>query len=347
MIPRTEPNCQALTTLPADSSENWQQALANIIRDPQQLFELLQLDQSQLPAALTASQQFSLRVPHSFVERMEVGNPNDPLLLQVLPQGQELDYQPGFSTDPLEEAAANPRPGLIHKYHGRVLLVVSGACAINCRYCFRRHFPYGENNPGRKAWKNTLAYISDDTSISEVILSGGDPLTANDTVLTELIQHIEAIPHVRRLRIHSRLPIVIPQRIDEHCLAWMSKTRLQTVMVVHSNHANEISPAVGARLRAMQQAGITVLNQTVLLKNINDNSDALCELSESLFHYGVLPYYLHLLDKVQGAAHFITDEKKAGQLLGEMIKRLPGYLVPKLVRELPNEPSKTPIAVIL
>jgi EF-P beta-lysylation protein EpmB len=339
MIPRTEPHCQAL----AVQSQNWQDALATIIRDPQQLFEQLQLDLTKLPAAIQACQQFPLRVPQSYVARMEPGNPLDPLLLQVLPQGQELDYQPGFSTDPLEEANSNPRPGLIHKYHGRVLLVVSGGCAINCRYCFRRHFPYSDNNPGRKAWQDTLSYVADDPTISEVILSGGDPLAASDQLLSELVEQIAAIGHVKRLRIHSRLPIVIPQRIDDHCLQWLSNTRLQTVMVVHCNHANEIDRQVGDSLLAMQRAGITVLNQTVLLKGINDSSDALCKLSEQLFRYGVLPYYLHLLDRVQGAAHFLIEEQEASTLLATLIKRLPGYLVPKLVRELPNQPAKTPI----
>jgi len=346
MIHRTEPGCQALSLSTALNQETWQQALANTIRDPRQLFELLQLDPSALPAALAASKDFPLRVPHSFVERMKKGDASDPLLLQVLPRGQELDYQPGFSKDPLEEGNSNPQPGLIHKYQGRVLLVVSGACAINCRYCFRRHFPYQDNNPSRKAWINTLRYIADDPSIHEVILSGGDPLAASDTLLAELTERIADIPHVQRLRIHSRLPIVIPQRINDSCIQWMTKSRLQTIMVIHSNHANELSPEVGERLLTLRQSGVHLLNQTVLLKGINDNSDTLCKLSESLFRYAVLPYYLHLLDRVQGAAHFLTSDKQAGKLVGEMTQRLPGYLVPKLVRELPEKPAKMPVPVL-
>ena len=343
MIPRTEPDCQALTV----EKPSWQQALADVIREPAELFQLLQLDPKQLPQALSACESFPLRVPREFVARMEPGNPRDPLLLQVLPQGEELIHQPGFIKDPLAEADSNPVPGLIHKYRGRVLMVVSGACAINCRYCFRRHFPYSDNTPGRKAWQDSLAYIANDPSIEEIIFSGGDPLAASDHLLSELVQRIKAIPHIKRLRIHSRLPIVIPQRINPTCLKWLSVESLDTVMVVHSNHANEITPEVGESFRQMQAAGITVLNQAVLLKDINDNADTLCELSEQLFSYGVLPYYLHALDRVEGAAHFLVDEQQAGLIVGEMTRRLPGYLVPKLVRELPGQPAKTPLPVQL
>jgi EF-P beta-lysylation protein EpmB len=225
------------------------------------------------------------------------------------------------------------------------LLIVSGGCAINCRYCFRRHFPYNENNPSRSQWAETLQYIANDDSIHEVIFSGGDPLAASDTLLAELVQQIEQIPHVKTLRIHSRLPIVIPQRITDQCLEWLSNTRLQSVMVIHSNHAQEIDDEVGQTLLRLRNSGVTLLNQSVLLRGINDDANSLEALSHQLFRYGVLPYYLHLLDRVNGAAHFEVDENKAAKLLQQLLTKLPGYLVPKLVREQAGEQSKTPISL--
>ena len=347
MIPQTEAIRQPNSL---DATDSWQQALAGVIRDPKELFSLLQLDlrgdDQQLATSLAACKDFPLRVPHSFVQRMAKGDWNDPLLRQVLPLGQELDYQPGFSNDPLQEVASNPAPGLIHKYHGRVLLVVSAGCAINCRYCFRRHFPYSDNNPSRSQWQQTLDYIRRDKSITEVIFSGGDPLAASDSLLAELVTHIADIPHITTLRIHSRMPVVIPQRITQGCLDWLSNSRLRPVMVIHSNHANEISPEVGLALKRLQAAGVTVLNQTVLLAGVNDSATALEALSKRLFQYGVLPYYLHLLDRVQGAAHFEVNKQQGQQLLSQLMTRLPGYLVPKLVREQANAASKTPIQPI-
>ena len=325
------------------ATESWQQALANVIRQPEELFNLLQLDKAALPAAITASQDFALRVPRSFVARMEAGNADDPLLKQVLPLGAELDYQPGFTDDPLGELHSNPMPGLIHKYQGRVLLIVSGGCAINCRYCFRRHFPYSDNNPSRAERGHMLDYLRNDASIHEVILSGGDPLAASDQLLSELVRDIASIPHVTTLRVHSRMPIVIPQRINEQCIQWLTGTRLNTVMVVHCNHANEINDEVRATLSKLKQAGITLLNQTVLLAGVNDDSDSLSALSESLFNAGALPYYLHALDKVQGAAHFQVPEQQGQKLVSELLARLPGYLVPKLVKEVAGASSKVPI----
>lgn len=343
MITRTEPLCQDLTT----ETENWQQALANVIRNPRELFEILELDPRKLPEALAAAKDFSLTVPRSFVARMEKGNWHDPLLKQVLPLGQELDYQPGFTDDPLAENSANPCPGLIHKYPGRVLLIASGGCAINCRYCFRRHFPYQANNPNREQWQQALDYIAADESITEVILSGGDPLVASDRLLTERVKQIAAIDHVSRLRIHSRLPVVIPQRITAECLDWLTSSRLRPVMVIHCNHANELDPQVGAALEKLANAGVTLLNQSVLLAGINDNTNALLSLSETLHQYRVLPYYLHLLDRVAGSAHFECSEKHAGELIKQLMTSLPGYLVPKLVREVSGKRSKIPIPIVL
>lgn len=325
------------------TTESWQQALADVIRQPEELFTLLQLDKTALPAALVASQDFPLRVPRCFVARMKPGCVNDPLLKQVLPLGTELEYQPGFTDDPLGERDSNPIPGLIHKYHGRVLLIVSGGCAINCRYCFRRHFPYSDNNPSRAERQQMLDYLRTDSTITEVILSGGDPLAASDQLLAELVNDIAAIPHITTLRVHSRMPIVIPQRINDSCLQWLTGTRLNVVMVVHCNHANEINQSVRNTLTRLKLAGITVLNQAVLLAGVNDEAKSLTALSESLFAAGALPYYLHVLDRVKGAAHFQVSEHRGQQLINELLAHLPGYLVPKLVKEVAGASSKIPI----
>ena len=343
MIPHTELRWQTKT----DANQSWKQILADVIRDPAELLALLNLPADQLPQHLAASQDFALRVPRPFVARMTPGDWGDPLLQQVLPQALELDYQPGYVSDPLAEAASNPRPGIIHKYHGRVLLILSGGCAINCRYCFRRHFPYQDNNPSRSEWQQSLSHIAEDASIEEVILSGGDPLTVSDQSLTKLITQLESIPHVKTLRIHSRLPIVIPQRIDDSFLALMAATSLNTVMVVHCNHPREIDQQVGLALQQLSRQGTTVLNQSVLLKGINDDQQTLAELSRRLFQFGALPYYLHVLDKVAGAAHFDVSEQQAGKLIAGLLESLPGYLVPKLVKEQPGALSKTPINILL
>lgn len=342
MIPQTEAIRQAE---PTDSDEvSWQQALANVIRDPEELFDLLELDRSKLPDALRACVDFPLQVPRTFVDRMVKGDWSDPLLQQILPLGQELDIHPGFSNDPLLETSDNPVPGLIHKYQGRVLLIVSGGCAINCRYCFRRHFPYQQNNPSQREWQQALDYIGQDSSIKEVILSGGDPLAANDNMLRDLTTRIADIPHVEILRVHSRMPVVIPQRITSAGMNWLTSTRLTPVMVIHSNHANEIDDNVIKALQALKHAGVTLLNQSVLLAGVNDKPDALLALSKRLFAAGVLPYYLHLLDRVNGAAHFEVTEKCAQALVATLRNQLPGYLVPKLVREQHGEHSKMPIS---
>ena len=334
MIPRTQARCQV---------KSWQQELKGAIGSVQTLFDLLELDSTKLPDSIAAHKDFPLRVPLPFVERMQKGEWHDPLLLQVLPQGRELDYAPGFSADPLEEAQAIAAPGLIHKYHGRVLLIAAAGCAIHCRYCFRRHFPYQENKPGSGQWRETLDYIRRDASIKEVILSGGDPLLAPDSYLAELVEQLAAIDHLERLRIHTRLPIVIPQRITVECLDWLTASRLQPVVVVHCNHANEIDAAVAASIKRLLNRGVAVLNQSVLLKGVNDKVDTLVQLSEALFKMGVLPYYLHLLDPVAGAAHYDFDELSAKKLLDQLRLRLPGYLVPRLVKELANKGSKTPL----
>ncbi len=322
------------------ASYAWQDALINAVTDPAELLQLLSLDPALLPAAQQAAQIFPLKVPRSFIARMRIGASDDPLLRQVLPLGAELDDVTGFSADPLYEAAANPLPGLLHKYHGRVLLTITSACGVHCRYCFRRAFPYEDNNPGKAGWEKVCDYIRADSSIMEVILSGGDPLTVSDARLAGLIQQLATIPHVRYLRIHSRMPILLPERITPGLIEALTATRLQPVLVVHCNHAQEIDPTVRTAMHALASAGVTLLNQSVLLKNINDSAATLIALSQALFAAGILPYYLHLLDKVSGAAHFDLPRATALALHQQMTEQLSGWLVPRLVYEVAGAAAK-------
>lgn len=317
----------------SDQKEHWQTALIQAVTDPKVLLDLLELDSSLLNDAKAAAKLFPLKVPLGFVARMEKGNLNDPLLKQVLPIGAEFSEVPNYVKDPLGENKVNPVPGLLHKYQGRVLLTPTSACAIHCRYCFRRHFPYAANNPGKSGWALALDYIAKDSSIHEVILSGGDPLIMNDKQLEEFGEKLSQIPHLKRLRIHSRLPIVLPERITKTLLNWLKKLPLQTILVIHCNHPNEIDHTVTDALRALREHEVTLLNQTVLLKSVNDNVKTLVALSEALFATHVLPYYLHVLDKVEGTAHFDLPLAKAQELHRLMSHQLPGYLVPRLVME--------------
>ncbi|MFZ5619987.1 MAG: EF-P beta-lysylation protein EpmB [Pseudomonadota bacterium] len=320
----------------------WRRELAEAVTRPAELLALLGLPPE--PSAETAAGLFGLRVPRGFIARMRHGDRNDPLLLQVLPQAAECAAAPaGYGPDPLAEAAAMTVPGLLHKYRGRVLLTLTGACGIHCRYCFRRHYPYTEANPGGSHWPATLEHIGADTGITEVILSGGDPLSLSDARLAALCADLAAIPHLRRLRLHSRLPIVLPARITPELLETLSGGRLDAVLVVHANHPNEIDATVRLALRRTVAAGVPVLNQAVLLRGVNDRADTLCALSEALFQAGALPYYLHQLDRVLGAAHFEVPDAKAVALAAELRARLPGYLVPRLVREEAGAPAKTPL----
>jgi L-lysine 2,3-aminomutase len=322
--------------------KSWQDELSQLVRNPADLIERLRLDPALLPAAILAAQAFPLRVTESYLARIKPGDPNDPLLRQILPLGAELTSPDDYTRDPLDELNANPVPGLVHKYAGRVLFVASGACAINCRYCFRRHFPYEDNNPGREEWQAALAYVRDDETLEEVILSGGDPLAVSDKQFAWLLQQIEAIPHVTRLRIHSRLPIVLPSRISPELIEILGSSRLDKVLVVHANHPQELDSEVGASFTRLKSAGIILLNQSVLLAGVNDNALVLANLSRKLFALGVLPYYLHLLDKVTGAAHFALPEETARQIQQSLMHALPGYLVPRMVREVAGALSKTP-----
>ena len=321
----------------------WQQALAEAISDPAELLSLLELPRELAPTCRDAARQFPLRVPRSYAARMRKGDPADPLLRQVLPIAAENDAVAGFIRDPVGDLEAMPLPGVLHKYRGRLLLITTGACAVHCRYCFRRHFPYGDANPAPASWRQALDYIAADPSITELILSGGDPLSLPDRRLAELASQLAAIPHVKRLRLHTRLPIVLPERVDTALLAWLASSPLQKVMVIHANHSNEIGADTRHALGALRDCGVTLLNQSVLLRGVNDATEVLAELSEALMAAGVLPYYLHLLDKVQGAAHFDVPEPTALALMEELQDRLPGYLVPRLVREIAGFPAKTPV----
>tara|TARA_R110000868_G_scaffold384781_2_gene652408 strand:+ start:1542 stop:2564 length:1023 start_codon:yes stop_codon:yes gene_type:complete len=321
---------------------NWQKELAMAFSDPIALLNYLQLPVDEFAEDLKARALFALRVPRPFAARMAKNDRHDPLFKQVFTNQLEFNNSDNYSTDPLNEHK-NSQPGILHKYQSRLLMLIRGGCAVNCRYCFRRHFPYADNHLNRTEWAEALDYIRQDKQLNEVIYSGGDPLMAKDDFLSWLTEEIATIPHITRLRIHTRLPVVIPARITDELIEWLSSTRLKPVMVLHINHANEIDSAVIQAMAKLKQAGVTLLNQTVLLKDINDDIEQQVALSEALFNCGILPYYLHMLDKVQGASHFDSSEQDARQLMAEMIKRLPGYLVPKLVREIAGQPGKTPL----
>jgi len=327
-----------------EQSFAWQQALSEMITSPLELLSLLNLSPSQIPWQW--DKNFPLRVTQSFVARMQKGDPLDPLLKQVLSIKEESKLSNNYSSDPLKETEHNPVPGLLHKFKGRVLLTFTSSCAVHCRYCFRRHFPYQENNPGRKGWSQALDYIANHPDIVEVILSGGDPLMAQDQSLALFLKQLSDIKHVKILRMHTRLPVMIPQRICHSLLKVLDDTEQDIVMVYHINHPAEIIPSIAQGVTALKQQGITVLNQTVLLQGVNDNAECLKQLSLNLFQAGILPYYVHLLDAVQGASHFSVSHEEARKLQGSLRAELPGYLVPKFVREIPYHPSKMPLDLL-
>lgn len=321
----------------------WQQEMAAAVTSAGELLALLGLHPADVALAPDAA-GFPLRVPRGFVARMRPGDPSDPLLRQVLPLALEGQEVAGFVSDPVGDGAARRAPGLLHKYRGRALLIATEACAVHCRYCFRREYPYAEQvDPGAR-WESALAEVAADPSIRELILSGGDPWSLSTPRLEALTRRLRQIPHLVRLRIHTRQPIVLPSRVDGPLLDWLAGLPWERIVVVHANHAQEIDAEVAAALTALRDSGTTVLNQSVLLAGINDSADALVALSERLLSAGALPYYIHLLDRVRGAAHFEVDEARARQLLAEIATRLPGYLVPKLVRETAGEPAKRAIA---
>lgn len=314
--------------------------MADAIRDPEELLTILELDKAIHKKNVSFPEKFKLLAPWAYINKIQKGDWNDPLLKQILPVTEENHEAPGYIADPVGDLHAMVSNGVLQKYQGRVLLITTGACAVHCRYCFRRHFPYVSSTPDKKHWLETLHQIKNDKSIHEVILSGGDPLMLPDERLLSMCSDLAAIPHIKTLRFHTRLPIILPERINQSFNSWLSKLDVNKVMVIHANHANEIDSETGAALASLVDNQVTLLNQSVLLHGINDSVESLYELSLRLFEFRVLPYYLHLLDKVQGAAHFDVSENDAVGLVKLLKHRLPGYLVPKLVREVSGERSK-------
>ena len=321
----------------------WQQLWREAVRDPRELLSMLALDTLAGRISEAAAQQFPLRVPRGFVARMRTGDPDDPLLRQVLPMDAEDRFVEGFALDAVGDGAARAGTGVLRKYRGRALLVATGSCAIHCRYCFRRHFPYAEDTAAANGWREAVRLIAADRDIDEVILSGGDPLSLATPKLAELTAALADIPHLRRLRIHTRLPVVLPERVDAALVGWLRSLRWPTTVVVHANHAREFDEAVDAALARLRSTGALLLNQAVLLRGVNDSVEALAALSERGHAAGVLPYYLHQLDRVQGAAHFEVPDARAMALHRSLAARLSGYLVPRLVREVAGDPGKRPM----
>jgi EF-P beta-lysylation protein EpmB len=327
---------------PPDSKQKelWKTELSESISSSEELLHELELEHL-LTDFIQHKPAFRLRVPRPYAAKIQKGRADDPLLLQVLPTLRENEKT--GSIDPVGDLAAMPTPGLLHKYHGRALLITTGACAIHCRYCFRRHFPYSETSDQTSIRSDTIEYLHKHSEIQEVILSGGDPLMLDDTKLANLCAELETVPHIKWLRLHTRLPVVLPSRINQSLLQWMQKSRFRITVVIHTNHANELTHKEMLALQRLQNIRVTLLNQSVLLKDVNDNPTALIELSQRLHDCGVVPYYLHLLDKVRGAMHFDVNHEKACNLQAELRSSLPGFLVPKLVREIANTDSKTAI----
>lgn len=321
----------------------WLEDLAQAFNNPSDLLDFLELNPTDFEQDIMARKLFALRVPRPFAEKMQKKERNDPLFLQAMSLQQEFLQADGFVKDPLEEQHS-PAPNILHKYHNRLLFMIKNSCAINCRYCFRRHFPYQEVKSGKESWKQSLAYIAKHAEVEEVILSGGDPLMAKDEELAWIINALEAIPHIKTLRIHSRLPVVIPNRITTELCQLLGQSRLHCVLVTHINHANEIDEVFAEKMQMLKKAQVVLLNQSVLLKGVNDNPQVLKQLSDKLFEYGILPYYLHLLDKVEGASHFYIEDSQAIAIYKALQRISSGYLVPKLAREIAFEPNKTLIS---
>ena len=337
IIPVLEPDCQV---------KSWKILLKQAISDPYHLLSLVGLDSHPIVNEVDTHSNFSMRVPQPFIDKMGYGDPNDPLLRQVLTTQQEAKVVAGFSQDPLAEISGKSakQQGILHKYHGRVLMLLAQTCAVNCRYCFRRHFPYQDQAAKSDQLAQIYDYLAKNHEISEVILSGGDPLIVSDHYLQQFINQIEAIAHIKRLRIHTRLPVVIPQRITADLCQTLAQSRLKTSMVLHINHANEIDPLLASSVQKLKSSGVIIFNQAVLLAGVNDSIAALSNLFEKGFEADIIPYYLHLLDPVAGAAHFNVEKSRALSLMAGLRNQLPGYLVPRLAQELAGEKSKTVLA---
>lgn len=335
--------------IPIQTNQNlsWSQHLSQALTSLPELVEHLGLPKSLAPQGVEAHQSFKLLVPRPYLSRIEYGNPNDPLLLQILPSAAEMQKVIGYTKDPLEEADHNPQKAIVHKYKRRLLVITTGTCAVNCRYCFRRHFPYGDNQLAQAEWQSVIDYVKHHPEINEIILSGGDPLMMKDSLLADKVRKLEDLPQIKRLRIHSRLPVVIPARVCDEMLAWIKASRLDIVMVWHINHANEIDEELVQAAHRLKRAGVTLLNQGVLLKGINDSVDAQVNLSEAVFSAGILPYYMFTLDPVEGAAHFDIHIEDAQRLMGKVAAELPGYLVPRLAKEIPGKPAKSVFAPLI
>lgn len=335
-----------LSPFPTAKTSTWQQAMKDAVREPRELCRLLDLPYVVEQAAVRAARLFPLFAPRDYIARMERGNPCDPLLRQVLPLDAEFESPGEFSSDPVGDLAAAKAPGLLHKYAGRALLVTTGACAVHCRYCFRRHFPYEQTPPSLDIWNDALAVVAADSSIHELILSGGDPLTIVDPLLAELVRRVAAIPHVARLRVHTRLPIMIPERVNEDLFAWLRGTRLTPIVVIHANHPSELQGTAAAAIGRLVDAGVPVLNQSVLLRGVNDDLETLVALSKRLVDLRAMPYYLHQLDRVTGAAHFEVPVPRGLKLSEALRSRLPGYAVPRYVREVAGAENKLPLTAL-
>lgn len=327
----------------AAASSDWQTVLAQSVTDPAELCRLLRLPNQVAEEACEAARRFGLLAPRPFLTRIAPGDPADPLLRQVLPTAAELRPAAGFSEDPLGEAAASPAPGLLSKYQGRSLIVATRLCGVHCRFCFRRHQTDLLGEGEARHLEDAIARAAADPELAEVIFSGGDPLMLDDACLGRLVGRIAAIPQVRRLRVHTRLPVLIPQRVTPSLVAAVRSTRLAVLLVLHVNHAAEIDAEVASVIARLVDAGIPLLSQTVLLRGVNDNLEALVQLFERLVDHRVMPYYLHQLDRVAGAAHFEVAEAAGAELVAEARKRLPGYAVPRYVRDVPGSPNKQPL----
>jgi L-lysine 2,3-aminomutase len=332
-----------LSTIPVENKAqygSWQEQLSQSKLNTSELLARLKLAHHPLVNS-QAEQLFELRVPPAYIDKIAINSPNDPLLLQILPQSAEFNTVPGFSDSPLEEERFSPVKGLIHKYANRVLLMASATCAINCRYCFRRSFPYEEHRQAKQDWQAAFSYIKEHENLDEVILSGGDPLTLNNAYLDWLLDELDSIPHIKRIRIHTRMLLSIPERIDTQLLNTLKSLSKQIILVTHCNHPNELGPELKQSFTALREAQVTLLNQSVLLKQVNDNADTLKDLSLALFDLGILPYYLFMFDRVNGAAHFEVNETDSMDIYQQLLTKLPGYLVPRLSQEIPGERYKS------
>lgn len=335
------PPVRAVSGEEGSREPSWQTQLRSAVRDAHELCRRLGLPAELADDATAGAREFPLFVPPAYLARIRRGDPHDPLLRQVLPLAGEIQEVAGFTRDPVDDRGATLQPGVLQKYAGRALLITTGACAVHCRYCFRRHFPYEEAPHSEAAWGAALGAIAADHSVHEVILSGGDPLMLRDDRLARLVARIAGIGHVVRLRVHTRLPVMIPARVTDELIAWLTGTRLTPVMVIHANHARELDDAVAECLAPLRRAGVLVLNQAVLLRGVNDSLPALAALSERLVALGVIPYYLHQLDRVAGAAHFEVPIDQGRELVRQLRAQVPGYMVPQFVKEIPVEPNKT------